>query len=327
MIINEKRLTILRPVIMGISIMWIVLFHVFDYIPPLLKQLCSIGYGGVDVFLFCSAYGLCHSMKNFKNIWKWYQKRFVRIYPSYLFGCILFGPICYWSFLIFLYNISLLGFFMPMLLQTMTWWYIPAQMSLYLIFPFLWFRKHIVCKYIIPLILSIIVINILILYLFTALDWNTYINLFLYRIPVFLLGIVFYCKEMWFTGQIFRNKRFYLSLGVFSALFLINVKTYFSHEVCLIYGLRFLPVILMIPSIFIIGDIIYRIPLLRTFFSFCGKVSLELYILHVGILCICMMYDLSSYIVFILLLACFPLSFLLKSFNDKVLLLNEKRTC
>ena len=59
-----------RSAIMGFAIIWIMIAHLkvsFDFIP--LQAIKKIGYGGVDIFLFLSGFGLYFSCSkdNFKR--------------------------------------------------------------------------------------------------------------------------------------------------------------------------------------------------------------------------------------------------------------------
>lgn len=84
-----------RKVWMGFAILWIYIFHLlyfypsqnyyyyFTWIDKIFAYIYK-GWLGVDIFLFLSAYGLCHSYeKNSLEIY--YLNRFKRIVPIYIF--------------------------------------------------------------------------------------------------------------------------------------------------------------------------------------------------------------------------------------------------
>ena len=54
-----------RNALMGIAILWVMLYHLYDYtdaLPSLVRGIIGIGYGGVDMFLFLSGFGLYYSL-------------------------------------------------------------------------------------------------------------------------------------------------------------------------------------------------------------------------------------------------------------------------
>ena len=68
---------------MGFAMLWIMIFHA-NLNVPFLKVLWEGGYGGVDIFMLLSAYGLYHSMKKHPvGLGAFYKKRLLRILPSY----------------------------------------------------------------------------------------------------------------------------------------------------------------------------------------------------------------------------------------------------
>jgi peptidoglycan/LPS O-acetylase OafA/YrhL len=88
---------------MGIAILWIVWFHTLSFNPFLIGNLLtffkSIGYFGVDIFLFLSGFGLITGWVNKQyTITAFYKRRLLRIMPAYwvvlsggLLGKILLG--------------------------------------------------------------------------------------------------------------------------------------------------------------------------------------------------------------------------------------------
>ena len=134
-----------RSYLMGFAIMWVILFHSgmfpsFYHIKDVyfLSLLFGNGYLGVDIFIFLSVFGLCHSycgntMKTF------YLHRFRRLFPMY------------WIYL------AIMAVFFPMVIKGQTLkffllqstggasflkdrieWYIPFLILIYLTFPFLY---------------------------------------------------------------------------------------------------------------------------------------------------------------------------------------------
>lgn len=71
-----------RSPIMGMAIIWVVMFH-YRLQAPILSVISNYGYAGVDFFMFLSAFGLYYSMSKNDNVMMFYKKRFLRIFPTY----------------------------------------------------------------------------------------------------------------------------------------------------------------------------------------------------------------------------------------------------
>ena len=79
-----KLLSKYRSVLMGLAMLWVMYFHT----PVIFSEhnqwlFHRIGFYGVDIFLFLSAFGLYYSLSKHKNIWQFYKARFIRIFPAF----------------------------------------------------------------------------------------------------------------------------------------------------------------------------------------------------------------------------------------------------
>lgn len=70
-----------RTELMGIATLWVLLFHYGKIGIPIIDSLSTLGYGGVDIFLFLSGIGLSFSIKD--GVKSFYIKRILRIFPTY----------------------------------------------------------------------------------------------------------------------------------------------------------------------------------------------------------------------------------------------------
>lgn len=75
-----------RSVLMGVMMLWIVLFHsnvalTFWGIPEFLVR---VGYGGVDGFLFLSGFGLYYSLQKDPDVGRFYKRRAEKMLPAYV---------------------------------------------------------------------------------------------------------------------------------------------------------------------------------------------------------------------------------------------------
>lgn len=79
-----------RNAIMGIAILWVMVCHsklTFSSLPVLssaARFVKSNGFGGVDIFLFLSGYGLYHSLSRSEDPIAFYKRRIKRVLPAYL---------------------------------------------------------------------------------------------------------------------------------------------------------------------------------------------------------------------------------------------------
>ena len=73
-----------RDVLMGIGILFVVLYHarIFTLV-PLLHQCQRAFYGGVDLLLFCSGFGVAHSLQTNSRPLVFYRNRLRRLALSY----------------------------------------------------------------------------------------------------------------------------------------------------------------------------------------------------------------------------------------------------
>lgn len=87
---KENENTILKLVckwrteLMGIAILWVVLFHAGFQFRGVLDTIQAIGYGGVDIFFLLSGIGLYYSLQKSEDLIPFYKRRARRLFPSYL---------------------------------------------------------------------------------------------------------------------------------------------------------------------------------------------------------------------------------------------------
>lgn len=181
-----------RTQLMGTAMIWIMLFHTKISITiPIITSIKSIGYAGVDVFVFLSGIGIYYSWQKEPSYKHFYQKRILRILPSYISLAILFAVIgiIFYNYKIssLIWSISSLAYIFEIFDPLITNWYIPFILFLYLITPpfFSIFSKNIVKGF------WVIIIITLITYCLINLYYSQYIYLLLMisRIPIYFLGI------------------------------------------------------------------------------------------------------------------------------------------
>lgn len=134
-----------RGRIMGVAIIWILLFHldgrflVYGYFPGFLSQISAFlfdqGSIGVELFLLCSGFGLCFSFRKDSDVLKFYSKRAKRILPEFVLGLALVQPMDKTHPLILLFEFLTVSYYIG---ESSHFWFISAIVLMYLVFPLIY---------------------------------------------------------------------------------------------------------------------------------------------------------------------------------------------
>lgn len=255
----------------------IVIFHCkggFDNL--ILEVIKRVGFCGVDIFIFLSGIGCFFSMEN-NQISKFYKKRFMRIYPSYLLVVLIFNVINN----NFILNYELLGdFFMVSYVFNLSKpfdWYIPSILILYILTPII-SKNRIKCIF-----LSIIV------YFLCIFFKCNYLLIFITRIPIYIFGN-FIGEQINLKKQISKKDYIQMILGFILGLNLLVIFILKYKEFLRKYGLWWIPFILItFPLCYFLSFILEKlkkkkIKYLQKIIYFFGEYSLEIYLIHERIL-------------------------------------------
>ena len=262
-----------KKVIMSFSALMIIIFHLWINITKpntniylIETYLRYIGYIGVDIFFFLSAYSLAkNEIDNYLNF---IFKRFKKIYLKF----IIFGVIAFffnkWSFLKLLkiiFGIEFLtkggGSFL---------WFIPAIMIIYILLP-LYKKLDNKYKVITPIIT---IITYLILVITLSINKKTTLLIFINRIPIILLG--YYFSKLKIFEKLQKNNLLYycvaLCLTIFGLLF--NYYLYMNH-----FYLSYFQDIFYVLSIPLIIGVILLLDKIKSnkLFNYLGSITLEVY--------------------------------------------------
>lgn len=275
-----------RSSLMGVATIMVLLFHFqanFGIAP--IDCFSSIGYGGVDIFLFLSGFGLVNGYKG--NAKHFYVRRFARLYPTYLICAFLtfwqkgdFNPVNP------LIASTGIGYFLPGFHIPAIEWYVPTMYLLYVFFPWFmsWscrtggnkFTKSVATAIIVGLLLTAVLIVI----------QKGTIILSTSRIPIFFIGVYF---GHLFKHKVIINPFIIRTLMVLSIVFLI-VQMYIVSIFDVIFLWRnaifFLPFALIVPGFCILLSEVFSkcSNWISYCFAFVGKLSLEVYLVHVLLL-------------------------------------------
>ena len=249
-IVENKRFSFLaelsntRSAIMGVAILWIMLFHSGIEAPEniVLRALwylfVSFGGGvGVNLFFILSGFGLYYSVSKYSaadkvDWWTWFKKRLTRLLPSYLIVSVAYylmkGDLS-------LYNILQLNFWID---GVRDFWFIPGILACYILFPAIYTaaKKRGYGKTTIALLIILVVGNIL----FEAVSSHfSKIEIFTWRIPCFVAGV--------YLGYLSKVQPQYNKLLVYGTLLatlvLCFVFTGMSRAFFLVGTVCFLPVL------------------------------------------------------------------------------------
>ena len=252
---NLSALSKYRSELMGIAIIWIVLFHSNISAPDnfFLRALwylfVSFGGGiGVDIFFILLGFGLFYSLQYVGNEFvnrSWDVKRMKRILPSYLIVAILYY-ILKGDFS--LYNLCQLNFLVNGIRD---FWFIPAIVICYLLFPLFYLIGKRIGFRNMMIVSTLIVVTVACALNYFNPIYYSKIEIFLQRIPCFVLGIYWGYLSV-------RNSYKEYYLGITFSVLLTSVCMY-THFVG------------------------YLGNTLKTILQYLGKRSLQIYLTHVSL--------------------------------------------
>jgi len=285
---NYRNILKYRSHLMGVAIIWVILFHIQIAVPAAwLVFLGKFGYGGVDIFFFLSGIGVFYSLKK-NSIEEFYEHRLKRIYPSYI-------PIIVLTFIF--YNVAhyqgiSLGQIINWLKQLsgnflmVGWvngipgqfnWYVQAILWYYLLAPFFMYCLGKVEKSKVKLALLFLLVMFL---QFPFLGDNTI--MMTSRLFIYIFGM--YCACSYENGTL-RSEKPIVTYGlmVMGIVVLVIVCEKFPDWL-ITYGMYWFPFFVIIPGL---------CNLLIRLFEWCegtqimkgiekiGKASFEIYLIHI----------------------------------------------
>ena len=157
----------------------------------ILLRLFSLGFIGVDIFFFFSAFGLCFSFSR-NSIWQFYTNRLIRIIPLFFLWAVV-----HLLYMHFIQNVEIGLSDILFCCSSVSYygvgavrsnWYLSALIMFYILFPSLFYLTR---KFKEASIFSFIAV---VLILLTAFSFEWYHQTFISRFPIFLLGIYAWLK-------------------------------------------------------------------------------------------------------------------------------------
>ena len=275
-----------RGELMGLAMLFIVLFHVALPRSDAFFGLRRMGNIGVDMFLFLSGVGLWFSWSRHADWRAFYRRRFMRIYPAWFVIASAYYIPDYLthgghstSIIDLIGDITVNWDFW--LHDELTFWYVPATMMLYLLAPpyMTLIRRHPVYRWL-PVVM--IMWCILVQWVTPIHSAVGHLEIFWSRMPIFFIGIN--------MGEAVRQQReldgqsVWLILLMFvmalaSSIFLEQQK----HGAFPLFIERMLYIPLTVTAILLLNRVLRRTPSwVNGSLRFVGGVSLEAYLIHVG---------------------------------------------
>jgi len=277
---NLQLLAKHRQFLYGFSALWILFFHWTLTVPRQgllipVHHFQKIGACGVEVFLLLTGFGLYHSLNRNPSVGRFYKNRLLRVFlPSVLvMGVFNLGK--YDSLLSYLASSTFLGYWFG----AKTLWYIAFILTMYLLYPLIFrLQKK---QPALPLVPALLAFGVSLLLETISQDAYREVLRGISRIPVFLLGC--YLAPFVHEGKEIP-KAFpavnLLAIGPLTFLWkVMNARGYSYSFRFLTYGAYAL---LAIYLVCLAAEFCSRRGTFRglyRWFSFCGGISLEIYLL------------------------------------------------
>ena len=173
-----------RNALMGLATLSVLILHIHhNFELPMPDALAYIYESGADMFMFLSGFGLFYSAENGFAWGNYLKKRFLRVYPEYIFSVFYFRIILTRSlknFLLDLFTVSFWVYAFP------NYWYVAAIAVLYLLYPFVHKKIRQSDRFTLILIMISILLNVVMS--FTVPDFYSARALAFQRVPVFIAG-------------------------------------------------------------------------------------------------------------------------------------------
>ena len=275
-----------RSQIMGFAALWIFFFHVrneavvFQNV-PVLKDIdtffVNIGFCGVDIFLFLSGWGMYHAV-NRHSLTVFYKRRYRRLVFPFLVSCIFLAFNYKWGLLRFVKAVTGWTFMTKDVYEVI--WFIPAISILYLFFPL--YRRlfdKASCKYVFTV--AAVALWFALAVAGTLLSDRTDIYLFVNRIPVFIIGVLFGWMTYIGKKRLGRYAWFILAVMLIAGFQLQYYFAFKKVNLLLPLGRNGLPAILIgIAMCFVSGfvfKLLGKVTFIQKAYGFLGKMTLEFY--------------------------------------------------
>lgn len=274
-----------RSFIMGVAILWVVLYHIPVHTSiSVLKFIQDIGYGGVDIFVFISGYGVYKSLDRDDNAYRFMARRLKRLLPSYIPFIIVWMIIRYITYQLYVTeiagNLTMTGWWNGSANQFN--WYIDGIILFYLIAPYVYGMLKGNRK------LLIYVVLVTVAMLISVAFWHGILLTAMSRLPLFIIGMIIASdSDNRALCTSYKLLNILMLLGFVILYYFLNQNRFDRWH----YGLWWYPFILITPGlIYDIGAIGTRmcnvsiLKSIRGLICGLGEASFEIFLIHIFVL-------------------------------------------
>lgn len=277
----QQHLRAYRDELKGLAILWVVFFHAQLGLSGVLGTVQKIGYGGVDVFLFLSGFGLYHSLEQSQQLGPYLKRRALRLLPAYLPFCLLwlcvmlplYGLGTVQSVRMAMGNLFMLGYFagVPMIN-----WYVSALAVSLLVAPVLHAVLHGAKRL---LVTAAVLLSVCFAIGLTFVGTDSYMAVS--RLPIFVLGMLTAMPQKKPLGW---KRSVFLGLACFGGGLCILLVTYARFpELLNTYGMYWHPFVLIVPPLCAgLGVVLHKLNAGRFFAPLrcLGRASFEIFLFN-----------------------------------------------
>lgn len=277
-----------RTRIMGVAIIWILLFHmegrflIHGYFPGLLSEISAfiidIGSIGVELFVLCSGFGLCFSIRKNPGVLHFYTNRVKRILPEFTIGLVLVQLMDKLRPIILILEFLTISYYFK---ESCHFWFISAIVLMYLVFPFIYRfltdvdERTFKCRASLMVVICALLTFVL---HFISPYYEEHLCMIFDRFTVFIIGVIIgvrYDPEKKIAGK----KGSIAAIIALEALLIAYMAYMYMYVPIGKYTLkRFIFVPLSVSIVFLLVKLFTKIKVKHSLLSAAGKISLSLYI-------------------------------------------------
>lgn len=324
---NWNLVSRFRPEIMGVAIIFVLIVHAQPFFGGImLNHITPLFTCGVDIFLFVSGIGLYFSMKKNGDVLLFYKRRFLRIVPEFLIvsaiGYAIIDILSKNEIVLPEFLIKVSGIRAAFIFQSgenVMLWYVVFIIIMYAFYPSLFLLEKLSetsRSFMYAIIMALPIAAELILDAFFPEVFNKYdIDRMLTRIPIFVFG-----SHMGRVVERGVEGKKILVPALFAVFIFVRAAKilFLDDAICgrlfVKIANQFLAVgILLFVALFMESLKEGQLRLFRLILSWCGKASLELYLIHTFLLLIYLALPFPNkwYLYFVVIL---PFAFAISAF-------------
>lgn len=276
-----------RGELMGLAMLFVMLFHVAMPKSYAMYGLVRCGNVGVDMFLLLSGIGLWYAWSKRPRLIDFYWRRYIRIYPAWLLmACLFYIP----NFMEtqgsgyspnmghLIANIAFNWSFWR--IDDLTFWFIPAIMMLYTFAPaYMWLiERHAEYRWM-PILFMLLAV--MVQYYPPVHHSVGHLEIFFSRIPIFLIGINMgsWVKE----SRSMNGSSIWLMLAVLAVSLAMCIEfeqSWRGRFPLFLERMVYIP--LTLSGIMLLTIVLSHAPkTVNKALAFVGGISLELYLIHI----------------------------------------------